>query len=134
MWRVYSSSLYCAIAFYTMAFLRVKPAIALDSDVNAQVVPLSLTKANITEDIAPIFLGRRSVSPYVVIVPTSSLDEARSYLDSIRAKVSSYGQTVFVSSHSLGPYIYVASFNQRHKAESFLRSLHESRARVVYFP
>ena len=134
MWRVYSPSLYCAIAFCTMAFLRVEPAIALEGTVNAQVIPLSLTQANPTKDVPPIFLGRRSVSPYVVIIPTSSLDEARSYLDSIRAKLSPYGQTVFVSSHSLGPYIYVASFKQRYRAENFLRSLHESRARVVYFP
>ena len=129
MWRIYSPSLYCAIAFCTMTFLRVKPAIALASIANAQVVPLNFTK-----DVPPIFLGRRSANPYVVIIPASSLDEARSYLDSIRAKVRSYGQTVFVSSHSLGPYIYVASFKQRHRAENFLRSLHESRARVVYFP
>ena len=129
MWRIYSPSLYCAIAFCTMVFLRVKPAIALDSIANAQVVPLNFTK-----DVPPILLGRRSANPYVVIIPTSSLDEARSYLASIRVKVRAYGQMPFVSSHSLGSYIYVASFNQRHKAESFLRSLHESRARVVYFP
>lgn len=112
-----------------MTFLRVKPAIALDNIANAQILPLSRTK-----DAPPIFLGRRSVTPYVVIIPTSSLDEARSYLGSIRAKVRSYGQMVFVSSHSLGPYVYVASFKQRYRAENFLRSLHESRARVVYFP
>ena len=129
MWRIYSPSLYCAIAFCTIAFLRVKPAIALNSIANAQIVPLNLTK-----DVPPIFLGRRSDSPYVVIIPTSSLDEARSYLNSIRAKVSAYGQMPFVSSHSLGPYIYVASFKQRHGADDFLRSLHESRARVIYFP
>ena len=137
MLRVCSLSPYCAIAFCIMAFLRVEPAIALEGT-GAQFFPLSPTKANPTKDVSAdmsaIFLGRRSVSPYVVIIPTSSLDEARSYLDSIRAKVRSYGQTVFVSSHSLGPYIYVASFKQRHKAENFLRSLHESRARVVYFP
>lgn len=112
-----------------MAFLRIGPAIALDKIANAQILPLSRTK-----DAPPIFLGRRSANPYVVIIPASSLDEARSYLGSIRAKVSRYGQTVFVSSHSLGPYIYVASFRQRHMAENFLRSLDESRARVVYFP
>lgn len=130
--RVYSSSLYCAIAFCTLAFLRVGPAIAPDSIANAQGVPLNFTK-----DTPPIFLGRRSTSPYVVIIPTSSLEEARSYLGSIRTKVSPYNpysQTVFVASHSLGAYIYVASFKQRYKADDFLRSLHESRARVVYFP
>lgn len=127
--RVYSPSLYCTIAFCTLAFLRVEPTIALDSSANAQFVPLSRTK-----DLPPIVLGHRSVNPYVVIIPTSSLEEARSYLSSIRAKVSPYSQTVFVSSHSLGAYIYVASFKQRYKADNFLRSLHESRARVVYFP
>jgi hypothetical protein len=129
MWRIYSPSLYCAIAFCTVAFLRVKPAIALARVANAQVAPLNFTK-----DVPPIFLGRRSASHYVVIIPASSLDEARSYLAAIRAKVSRYGQMVFVSSHSLGAYIYVAGFNQRYKAENFLRLLHEPRARVVYFP
>lgn len=136
MWRVYSSSLYCAycaIAFCTMAFLRVEPAIALEGTV-AQFFLLSPTKANPTKDVSAIFLGRRSANPYVVIIPTSSLDEARSYLASIRANVRAYGQMPFVSSHSLGPYIYVASFRQRHRADNFLRLLHESRARVVYSP
>lgn len=129
-----SSSLYCAIVLCTMAFLRVEPAIAVEG-ILAQVVPLNPVEANLAEDVPPIFLGHRSPNHYVVIIPTSSLEEARSSLDLIRTKVVPYDQRAFVASHFLGPYIYAGSFEQRHKANDFLRSLQgESRARVVYFP
>ena len=111
-----------------MAFLRVEPAIA-DGIVSPQVLPLP------AEEVPPIFLGHRPFRHYVVIIPTASLEEARSHLGSIRAKVGSYGQMPFITSDVLGPYIYVGSFNQCHKANNFLRLLQgESRARVVYFP
>ena len=129
MLRVCSASLYCAITFCSMAFVRVEPAIAVDDIVSPQVVTLSPAEAS------PIFLGHRSSSRYVVIIPTSSLEEARSHLGSIQSKVSSYGQMPFITVNALGPYIYAGSFNQRHKANDFLRLLQgESRARVVYFP
>ena len=129
MLRVCSASLYCAIAFCSMAFVRVEPAIAMQGIVSPQVVTLSPAQAS------PIFLGHRSSSHYVVIIPTSSLEEARSHLGSIRAKVGPYGQMPFIASDVLGPYIYAGSFSQRHKANNFLRLLlGESRARVVYFP
>ena len=133
-----SPSLYCAIVICTMAFLRVEPAIAVDAAmdgiVSIQVVPLA-DEASLADDTPPIFLGHRSPNHYVVIIPTSSLEEARSHLDSIRAKVMPYGQVAFVTSHFLGHYIYAGSFDQRHKADDFLRLLQgESRARVVYFP
>lgn len=112
-----------------MAFVRVEPAIA-DGIMSPKVAPLSPA-----EEVVPIFVGPRSVSPYVVIIPTSSLDEARSHLASIQAKVSPYGQMAFATSNFLGPYIYVASFNRRYKANDFLRLIpDESRARVVYLP
>jgi len=128
MLRVCYPSLYCAIAFCSVSFARVEPAIAVHGTLSPQVLHLSRA-----EEVAPIFLGHRSSSHYVVIIPTSSLEEARSHLGSIQAKVSPYGQTAFATSNFLGPYIYIGSFKQRHKANNFLRLLHESRARVVYF-
>ena len=129
MLRVCSPSLCCIIAFCSMALVRVEPAIA-DEIASPQALPLSPA-----EEVTPIFLGHRSASHYVVIIPTSTLEEARSRLDSIWAKVSPYDQRPFIASNVLGLYIYAGSFTQRHKANNFLRLLQaESRARVVYFP
>ena len=118
-----------------MTFLQVEPAIAVD-DILTQVVPLSSVEANVAEDVPPIFVGHRSPNHYVVIIPTSSLEEARSHLDSIRTKVVPYAQKAFVASHVLGPYVYADSFEQRHQASDFLRSVQGefSRARLIYFP
>ena len=128
MLRMGSPFLYWVIAFCSMAFARVEPAIA-GGIVSPPVLPLP------AEEVPPIFLGHRPFRHYVVIIPTASLEEARSHLGSIRAKVGSYGQMPFITSDVLGPYIYVGSFNQCHKANNFLRLLQgESRARVVYFP
>ncbi len=128
MLRMWSPFFYCIIAFCSMAFARVEPAIA-GGIVSPQVLPLP------AEEVPPIFLGHRPFRHYVVIIPTSSFEEARSHLGSIQSKVSPYGQMPFVTANFLGPYIYAGSFNQRHKANNFLRLLQdESRARVVYFP
>ncbi len=129
MLRVCSMSLYCAIALFSIAFVRVEAAIA-DRIVNSQVLPLSPAG-----EVIPILVGQRSASRYVVIIPTSSLEQARSYLTSIQPKVIPYGQIAFATSNFLGPYVYVISFNQRYKADDFLRLIpNESSARVVYFP
>jgi hypothetical protein len=128
MLRMWSPFLYCVIAFCSMAFAQAEPAIA-GGIVSPQVLSLP------TEEVPPIFLGHRPFHHYVVIIPTSSLEEARSHLGSIQSKVSPYGQMPFITANVLGPYIYAGSFNQRHKANNFLRLLQgESRARVVYFP
>ncbi len=128
MLRMGSPFLYWVIAFCSMAFARVEPAIA-GGIVSPQVLSLP------AEEVSPIFLGHRPFHHYVVIIPTSSLEEARSHLGSIQSKVSPYGQTPFITANALGPYIYAGSFNQRHKANNFLRLLQgESRARVVHFP
>ena len=128
MLRMGSPFLYWVIAFYSMAFARVEPAIAGDI-VSPPVFPF------LAEELPPIFLGHRPFHHYVVIIPTSSLEEARSHLGSIQSKVSPYGQMPFITANALGPYIYAGSFNQRHTANNFLRLLQgESRARVVYFP
>ena len=130
-----SPFLYCAVVLCTMAFLRVEPAIALD-DILAQVVPLNSVESSLTEDAPVVFLGHRSLNHYVVIIPTSSLEEARSHLGLIRVKVMPYAQKAFVASHFLGPYVYAEGFEQRHQANDFLRSVQGefSRARLIYFP
>lgn len=130
-----SPVLYCAIVFCTMAFLRVDPAIAVDA-ILTQVVPSNPVEASLAKDTPLIFLGHRSPNHYVVIIPTSSLEEARLHLGSIRVKVMPYAQKAFVASHFLGPYVYAEGFEQRHQANDFLRSVQGefSRARLIYFP
>ena len=140
MLSAYSPSLCCTIVLCTMTFLQVEPAIALD-DILAQVVPLNSVESSLTEDAPVVFLGHRSLNHYVVIIPTSSLEEARSHLDSIRTKVVPYtqvpyAQKAFVASNILGPYVYAEGFEQRHQANDLLRSLQGefSRVRLIHFP